>query len=91
MVALYGIEPLTGALGRFYTSIKVAQQDFNLGKEFKTSGNQYINKAELARMGVIMVDFRYGAGGRKKDCLLVQTEKRAAKALAAKKESDAEN
>ena len=91
MVALYGIEPLTAALGRSYTSIKVAQQDFNLGKEFKTVNGQYINKAELTRMGIIMIDFRYGAGSRQKDCLLVQSEKRAAKVLAAKEDADAKN
>jgi hypothetical protein len=77
MTSLYGIEPLMGAYGRSYTSIKVAQADFNNDKDFCMASGSYVNKPQLVEMGVTMIDFRYGKGNTKKDCLKVQTEKQA--------------
>ena len=91
MVSLYGIEPLTGAYGRSYTSIKAAQADFNADKDFRMCGGGYVNKPQLVEIGVTMVDFRYGKGNTKKDCLLVQTDRQAAKVLKAKEEANATN
>jgi len=38
---LLGIEPLTGAYGRFYKSISAMQKDFNEGKDFKMVNGSY--------------------------------------------------
>lgn len=54
---MFGIEPLTPAYGRVYTSLKAAQYDFDLDKDFKTSMGQYINKPQLT---VDKVRVRYG-------------------------------
>tara|TARA_R110002126_G_scaffold14054_17_gene59831 strand:+ start:42 stop:290 length:249 start_codon:yes stop_codon:yes gene_type:complete len=78
MTSLYGIEPLTGAYGRSYTSVSKAQADFNDDKDFRMASGSYINKSQLLEMGVTTIAFRYDSN-RKKDYLKVQTEKQAAR------------
>ena len=69
MVSLYGIEPIQAAYGRSYTSIKAAQADFDNDLDFIMANGSYVNKPQLVEMGVTMIDFRYGKGNTKKDCL----------------------
>lgn len=82
-MCLFGIEPLSGAYGRDYTSIKKAQADFDAGKDFKMPGGTVTDKQTLVTLGVVMVDIRYNKN-RDKDCLRVQTETQAKKVLARK-------
>jgi hypothetical protein len=75
MVSLYGIEPLQAAYGRSYTSIKKAQSDFDNDLDFRTASGSYINRPQLVEMDVELIDFRYGKGGTKKDCLKCKKRK----------------
>ena len=65
MVNLFGVEPLSGAYGRDYTSIKAAQADFDAGKDFRTAGGSYVGKSELANDGVTQIDIRYAKNQKK--------------------------
>jgi hypothetical protein len=57
--SLFGIEPLTPAYGRDYTSLKAMQEDFDNNKDFRTPGGAVINKAQLLTMEVKIIDCRY--------------------------------
>jgi hypothetical protein len=44
---MFGTLPLGPAYGRDYSSVKAAQIDFDLDKDFTTASGQYINRAQL--------------------------------------------
>lgn len=58
-ISLFGIEPLTPAHGRDYTSEAALLADFNANKDFLTPRGQYTSKDDLAGMGVTSINARY--------------------------------
>jgi len=46
---MFGVEPLTGAYGRDYSSLAAAQKDWDEGKDFRTASGQYCSKADFDR------------------------------------------
>jgi hypothetical protein len=46
-MSMFGIEPLSPAYGRKYTSKAAAQADFDANKDFTSCFGQYINKEQL--------------------------------------------
>lgn len=66
----FGIEPLVPAYGRSYNSLKVAQEDFDAGKDFKTAFGQYATKSELKK-DFDSIRIRYGKNLSKSGVLKV--------------------
>ena len=69
--SLFGIEPLTPAYGRDYTSKKALLADFDKDKDFLMPSGVPINKAQLVQMGVKRIRVRY-AKLRKTDVIEVK-------------------
>jgi hypothetical protein len=56
---MFGLEPLQGAYGRDYTSLKSLQADFDAGKDFVCSSGAYVNKEDLQNENLKQVRVRY--------------------------------
>jgi len=60
MVNMFGLEPLTPAYGRDYTSIAKLKADFDSDMDFVTSSGSYTNRRDLFKFGVRQITVRYG-------------------------------
>ena len=60
---MFGLEPLVGAYGRTYNSLKAMQEDFDKGLDFRCASGRYANKEDLKDFAEVTV--RYGKDFRK--------------------------
>lgn len=60
---MFGLEPLTGAYGRRYSSLQAMQADFDKGLDFRTPSGAYTSKRELPTVAPGMKKIRCRFGG----------------------------
>lgn len=55
---------VTGAYGRTYSTLKSARQDWQAGKDFRTTTGPYVNRQDAERYSLAVV-VRYGRDGER--------------------------
>jgi len=69
---MQGLEPIQGAYGRTYNSLKAAQADMDAGKDFLcANGHSYCNRQDLHK-DFAQIRIRYGLGLRKAGMLTIK-------------------
>ena len=56
---MFGITPLVPAYGRDYESQAAVKADFMADQDFVAANGQYINRSQLAELGLRRVEVRY--------------------------------
>ena len=60
MVNMFGLEPISPAYGRDYTSVAKLKADFEANKDFRAANGSYTNRSDLFAFGVRQITVRYG-------------------------------